>query len=906
MIVPEHHEERTERLRRALRRWRGLARALLLFERVWPALWPSLGLLGLFLCAALLDLPHLLPGWLHMLLLAATGLAAIGLAAWRLRRLRFPDATEADRRLERESGLHHRPLTALTDRAATAGDPGLWQAHLARAAAQIGRLRVGLPHPGLAARDPRALRGGLVVLLVACLVIAGADAPGRIARALTPAFAPGAAAATTQLQAWITPPAYTGQAPLFLRADTPAISVPAGAHLTVNVTGATEAPTMTLADRAVPFKALDDASFQAERDLTDGGRLQVSRGSARLGTWDITVIADQAPVVSFPQPPGSTAGRIPLVRLPWQVSHAYGVVGLQAELRLRDRPDAPPLVVTIPLPGGAPKAAHGVREMDLTPNPWAGLPVIARLVGRDAAGLTGRSADAGFILPERAFNHPVARALMVVRKMLTLKPDERDTAIGALDRLAELDDVWRDNLGGFLNLRAAAGLLRRDPSLPAVEEAQQRMWQLALQLEDGAAARTARALEQARQALRDALDAEKRGENLDKAELERLTKALQEALDRHLQALAEQARRNPDTDQFDPRAHPLDARDMQRLAEQMRRDAEQGKTDDARDKMAALEKMLDAMKNARTEQGRMTQAERERAQKRQRGQQQMGALQDVIQRQGALLDNADARSHDALPPEARGPTQRSFTWPPVPPAPAPPVQEQTKAEQAKAAEERAQDRRVQLALRRVLGELMQQYGDLTGKVPPNLGEADTAMREAAQSLADSHDPAAAGAQLRAIEALQKGGQAMGRQMAQQFGTGQQGAGQPGGGQPGDGQDGQGQEGQGQEGQGQDGQGQQGQDGQGYGPGGRGWANTGRGDPWDQGFGDRPGGEQLDPLGRPLRDGASGRNDGGGVKLPDQMERARTRAIQEELRRREAERSRPQPELDYFDRLLRQY
>ena len=55
MIVPEAHEERTERLRRALRRWRGVARAVLLFERVWPALWPSLGLLGLFICAALLN-----------------------------------------------------------------------------------------------------------------------------------------------------------------------------------------------------------------------------------------------------------------------------------------------------------------------------------------------------------------------------------------------------------------------------------------------------------------------------------------------------------------------------------------------------------------------------------------------------------------------------------------------------------------------------------------------------------------------------------------------------------------------------------------------------------------------------------------------------------------------------------
>ena len=37
-----------------------------------------------------------------------------------------------------------------------------------------------------------------------------------------------------------------------------------------------------------------------------------------------------------------------------------------------------------------------------------------------------------------------------------------------------------------------------------------------------------------------------------------------------------------------------------------------------------------------------------------------------------------------------------------------------------------------------------------------------------------------------------------------------------------------------------------------------------------------------------------------------MEEARTRAIQEELRRRGADRTRPQPELDYIDRLLKAY
>ena len=62
----------------------------------------------------------------------------------------------------------------------------------------------------------------------------------------------------------------------------------------------------------------------------------------------------------------------------------------------------------------------------------------------------------------------------------------------------------------------------------------------------------------------------------------------------------------------------------------------------------------------------------------------------------------------------------------------------------------------------------------------------------------------------------------------------------------------------------------------------------------------------DPLGRSTRDGTSGRADGGDVHVPDQMEQARTRELQAELRRREGERTRPQGELDYIDRLLKSY
>jgi hypothetical protein len=60
----------------------------------------------------------------------------------------------------------------------------------------------------------------------------------------------------------------------------------------------------------------------------------------------------------------------------------------------------------------------------------------------------------------------------------------------------------------------------------------------------------------------------------------------------------------------------------------------------------------------------------------------------------------------------------------------------------------------------------------------------------------------------------------------------------------------------------------------------------------------------DPLGRAV--GSKGGLDGGNVKIPDQSELARARSILEELRKRASEQGRPKQELDYIDRLLREF
>ncbi|MGE0717923.1 MAG: DUF4175 family protein, partial [Alphaproteobacteria bacterium] len=166
-----------------------VARLALLWERVWPALWPPAGVAGLFLAVALLDLPARLPGWAHVGLLAlfaAAFLAALVLAA---RRLSVPGVDAALRRVELASGLAHRPLEALRDRpvgTAGADEAALWAAHQARMRASTARLAVGVPAAGRARRDPLALRAALALLLVIAVAAGRNDGSSRLLRAMNP------------------------------------------------------------------------------------------------------------------------------------------------------------------------------------------------------------------------------------------------------------------------------------------------------------------------------------------------------------------------------------------------------------------------------------------------------------------------------------------------------------------------------------------------------------------------------------------------------------------------------------------------------------------------------------------------------------------------------------------------
>jgi hypothetical protein len=81
------------------------ARAVVLWERVWPALWPGMGFLGLYFVLALTGLLEFLPSAIRVLLLIVTG-ASLFISFWRtFGPIRRPAWFDGARRLERDSDL---------------------------------------------------------------------------------------------------------------------------------------------------------------------------------------------------------------------------------------------------------------------------------------------------------------------------------------------------------------------------------------------------------------------------------------------------------------------------------------------------------------------------------------------------------------------------------------------------------------------------------------------------------------------------------------------------------------------------------------------------------------------------------------------------------------------------------
>ncbi len=839
---PAHNADAVSRLKlaQALQR----AKYAIAWERSWPLLARLLTVVGMFLVVSWAGLWLALPFVARAIGLGLFVLAALG-ALFPFIRFRWPSRDEALSRLDRGSGIRHRPATALTDTLATQ-DPvaqALWLAQRERTLASIKRIRAGLPSPRLAIHDPWALRALVVVMLVAAYVAAGDERTLRTVAAfdwngvLSPA--------NIRVDAWVTPPLYTGKPPVILSAANKEaaiptngpLPVPAGSTLIVRSSGGTlDVVAAGGVTEAVPAEQAPKGTNEKHFTVAGDGTVHV-RAPSGQPQWKFTAIPDHPPTIALAKDPERQARGS--LQMSYKIEDDYGVTEAQAHFAVRPgdapkeaaapRPLFDPPQFPLVLPNARTRNGVGQTVKDLSEDPYAGADVALTLTAKDEAGNEGHSEPFNLRLPERLFTKPLARALVEQRRILALDANQNAQVYTALDALMIAPELFTPEAGQYLGLYSVARQLEAARTDDALREVVASLWSLAVTIEDGDITDVDKALRAAQDALKQALE---RGASDE--EIKKLTENLRAALDNFMRQLAEQQRNNPQqlARPLDPNTKVMRQQDLNNMIERMERLSRSGDKEAAKQLLEQLQEMH--MEQALNELGDMIRKQQQLRDKtfkqgqdsrrdHMRGKQGDQSMGDLQQDQQSLRDRLQKLQQE-LAKRGMGQSQKGQKG-----------QQGQKGEQG----EQGQGQQGQQ------GEQGDQEGDEDG-----LGQADSAMGDAGGKLGEGNADGAVDSQGKALDALRKGAQSLAEAM-------QQGEG----------------------------------DGQGDGPGNR--------------MGRQQGNANMnDPLGRPLH--GHEYTDDYSVKIPGEIDVQRVRRILEELRRRLADPQRPQIELDYLERLLKDY
>ena len=880
--------------------WRvALSRLALVAERTWEALlWPFV-VLAAFLIISLFDLWSLLPPILHRALLVVSGVALL-VSLLPLIRFPVPRRAEALRRLERDADIKHRPASSYEDKlgaTSRADTQLLWAVHRERLAKLVAKLKPSWPMPRTDRKDPYAVRSALVLVLIVAALAAGPNRWDRVASAFSPAAR--TTTAPLRLDAWVTPPIYTGVAPIVLADGSEpvgagnetvrALSVPERSELIVrayaphgqSVSLVSQADDGSQATTVAPKATGSQGLLEFNLALTTPGSADVKVGGNIVAKWRFDLIKDASPQISLMGSPTTTPRGA--LRLTFRATDDHGVASAEARFVLADAKDAaaatpesvPELdggktksnllteapLMPLPLPRVNAKQVEGKSTQDLTAHPWAGLKVRMTLAARDQAGQVGLSEPYEFILPERNFTKPLAKAVVEQRKKLVREPDSAERVAMALDALTIGDDRAVPDKTVYLALRDAYWRLDTDQSPESIASVVTQLWEIALRVEDGNIPEAERDVKAAQDRLSEALK-----QNASPEEIQRLVDDLRNALGRYLQALAEQAQQKgnlPEQQKSNNGDQTISDRELDKLLDNIEKLAKSGSKDMAEQMLSELKDILDRLQT-----GTFSDSA-----KQQRAAKMMKDLNDLVSKQQKLLDDTFKAKRD------QGGTRQADQFNVSPPgqpmefgpgiymSPFGMPQENSEANgqsegsdnsQGRSATGRNQARggRQQQGQRPgQFDELSKQQGGLREQLqsmidrlhiegatsPEQFKDAGDAMGRAQEAMRDSNLDQATEEQGHALDQLRQGAQSLAEQMMEN-GEAQVGKGQ---------------------------------------------GNSGK-----------------DPLGRPDR---SNRPDLGlSVKVPDEIDIQRAREVLDELRRRLGDPSRPMIELDYLERLIRPY
>lgn len=552
------------------------AAALLWLERAWARhlKWVAAAWIA-WLALALMGLAAAIPGELRVSLLFGLGLGSVGALVLSFRDVALPARAEALRRLEQASGSRRGSLSLLDGRAVDLSDPtSAWLWARARAEATPARLRLGAPRLALDDAERYGLLPLLAIGLLIGALIAKTDSPARIAAGFSPYAV---SLAELRVTATIAPPPYAAAAPrtLTFGPGEQAITALKGSRLTLRL----DAP-------AGDWRLVGPAGVVAVKDgrvstnLAAEGRYALQLGQRQAVRLEVSFAGDAVPSIVFDGVPN--AAPTGALRVGWAARDDHGAMAVSLEMR---RAGA---LRRIALDGAA-RSGKGASFADLTADPFAGEVVALRLLARDGGGQTGQSPVMMLRLPERRFLHPVAQAIIAVRKSLIRDPAARDAAGETLTAIAADPGRYGGDLAVFAGLRSATMRLVYDTDDTRALSVVRLLWDVAVDLEDRGASRAMADMRAAMDELAQRMGAANDSDTA--AMLDRLTAGMGDYLRRQVEAMQAQ----PGAPGAAPDGASLDLSFLDAMMQDLRDRLAAGDTAGAQAALANLRRLMESL-----------------------------------------------------------------------------------------------------------------------------------------------------------------------------------------------------------------------------------------------------------------------------------------------------------------------
>lgn len=846
-------------LKRKLANHQTLARIAIAFERIRSMLLVPICIIALFFTAAWFGLFRLLPSWGNYIV-ATLFVIAFLYSARSLVKFRWPSKSQADRRIEEDNVIAHEGIAIHDQKISDNNNPVadiLWQEHQKRMWQKLQNLQMGPLRSDAAERDPYALRVLVLLLFVTGFSYSLSSGSGKIQDIFSPPENLVASNDLMRIDAWVKPPSYINQAPIFLtQQNEPGreISIPEQSEVTIRVTSALgNIPIIAYENGSAEITEIspleNNEGDVASSVLTyqfmpqNDGKLLIAKGEAdqNAKNWQFKIIEDLPPEIAFAGEPGQALNGA--LELSYKATDDYGIVTARAEIDPFYPPDdhalplyeLPEFDLQLPRRNSDDNLAN--TSYDLTDHPLAGEEVLVTLIAIDGAGQETRSETIEIILPQKQFQSPLARSMVEQRQVLAFDAYDLPYAIKLNDALTILPEETIPSLRDYLLIKSAREGLNLAYSDEDLLNWVDNLWDIALLLEDGELSLAERNLRDAQRALSEALE-----NNASDEEIAELMDELRQAMQEYMQALAQNQNMRQTPQNQMSEAQELEAQDLNDMLDQIEEMARSGNREQAQRMLEELQNMMNNMQANRQPQ----------LQNGEQGpiEQQMDQLGQILRQQQQLLDQTfelDQQMQNQRQQSQRGQQENNNG-------------QQNPLSEQEMAEALEQLRQQQQQLQQQLEDLMSRMEEEGLAPTEGLGEAGEAMGQAEGELGEGNTGEAGNQQGRALQALRQGAQQLLDQLQEQMQAQGQGQ-QPGGQQQG----------------GQQPFGQQGQ-------------NNG----------------QRDPLGRRSgggREGIYGRSDNGAFSDADNFQRARE--ILEIIRKRLGENFRLDFEKQYLERLLEQ-